>query len=95
MVRFRFKARVSLEIDDFRLSARIDVRGSDRPARPELRDRGDLAAELAAYTTPADLRDLEAVLDRYDDADTDEIRAILEGQARHRLAGPQSRWPLG
>ena len=95
MVRFRFKARVSLEIDDFRLSARIDIRGSDRPGRPEPADRRDMAVELAAYTTPADLRDLEAVLDRYDDADTEEIRAILEGQARHRLAGPQSRWPLG
>jgi len=38
-------------------------------------------AELAAYTTPSDLLDLGATLDRYDDADTEEIRAILHAQA--------------
>jgi hypothetical protein len=33
--------------------------------------------ELAAYSTPAQRRDLEATLDRYPDGITDEIREIL------------------
>ena len=33
--------------------------------------------ELGHYTTPAEVRDLGAVLDRYPDTDTADIRAVL------------------
>jgi len=41
------------------------------------RRRAQLERELAAFTTPAQRRDLEATLDRYPDGITDEMRAIL------------------
>jgi hypothetical protein len=40
-----------------------------------------LERELAAYSTPADRRDLEATLDQYSDGDTAEVRDILASQA--------------
>lgn len=43
--------------------------------------RSQLKRELAAYSTPAQRRDLEATLDRYPDGITDEIRNILASQA--------------
>jgi hypothetical protein len=46
--------------------------------------RAELERELAAYSTPAQRRDLEATLDRYPDPVTDELRDILGGQ---RTAG--------
>jgi hypothetical protein len=39
-----------------------------------------LRRELAAYSTPADRRDLEALLEQYPDGETGELRAILAGQ---------------
>ncbi len=42
--------------------------------------RAELERELAAYSTPAQRRDLEATLDRYPDPVTDELRNILGGQ---------------
>jgi hypothetical protein len=47
-------------------------------------DRKRLAAlerELADYSTPAQRRDLEAMLERYSDGDTSELRDILTRQA--------------
>ncbi len=47
-------------------------------------DRGrrrELERELAAYSTPAQRRDLEATLDRYPDGVTCELRDILARQA--------------
>lgn len=47
-------------------------------------DRERLAAlerELADYSTPAQRRDLEAILGRYSDGDTSELRDILSKQA--------------
>jgi hypothetical protein len=81
--RFRLKSRVSIHIDDLHLKASITISGStpDSPAWYEVDRRSDLVAELAAYTTPSDLLDLGATLHRYDDADTEEIRAILDAQA--------------
>lgn len=52
--------------------------------------RAQLVRELAAYTTIAQRRDLEATLDRYPDSDTHELRDILAGQAK---AGHRSRIP--
>jgi hypothetical protein len=44
--------------------------------------RRDLERELAGYSTPAQRCDLEAMLDRYPDGVTYEIREILSRQAR-------------
>ena len=43
--------------------------------------RSALEHELAAYSTPIQRRDLEAILDRYSDSVTSELRDILAGQA--------------
>jgi hypothetical protein len=43
--------------------------------------RRELERELAAYTTPGQRRDLEAILDRYPDSVTSELRDILVWQA--------------
>ena len=84
MAGFRLKSRLSIHIDDLHVTASITIRGSVRegPIRYDEADqRRDLVADLAAYTAPSDLLDLGATLDRYDDADTEEIRAILDAQA--------------
>jgi hypothetical protein len=52
--------------------------------------RAQLKRELAAYSTPAQRRDLEAILDRYPDGVTCEIRDILASQA---MASRDSRIP--
>jgi len=59
------------------------------PADPEAAGprRRELERELAAYSTPAQVRDLEAILDRYPDSDTGELRDILARQAT--AAGPR------
>ena len=44
-----------------------------------------LAEELAGYTTPQELADLGAMLERYPDEETEEIRDILAAQALRRL----------
>jgi hypothetical protein len=43
--------------------------------------RSELERELAAYSTPAQRRDLEATFDRYPDGITYELREILASQA--------------
>ena len=43
--------------------------------------RSELERELAGYSTPAQRRDLEAILDQYPDEITHELREILAGQA--------------
>ncbi len=62
------------------------------PASPEedRTRRSELERELAAYSTPAQRRDLEATLDRYPDGVTDELRNILGGQDK---AADNSRFP--
>jgi hypothetical protein len=52
--------------------------------RDELRDsrearaaRRSLAGDLATYTSASDLNDLDAILDRYSDEETADIRRIL------------------
>ncbi|HEU5387575.1 MAG TPA: hypothetical protein VFV73_16880 [Streptosporangiaceae bacterium] len=62
------------------------------PADPAADDprRRALERELAAYSTPAQRRDLDAILDRYPDGDTRELRDIL---ARQRLAAETNRPP--
>jgi hypothetical protein len=53
------------------------------PASPDAdrRRRSELERELAGYSTSAQRRDLEAILDRYPDTLTYELREILASQA--------------
>ena len=59
----------------------------------ERRRQRRLRRELAAYSTPAERRDLEALLGQYPDQETSELRAILVDQeqdvarSRYRLPG--------
>ena len=55
-------------------SAGRDQLHARRQARAE---RRQLQHDLASYTTRADLDDLFAVLDRYDDSETAAVRGIL------------------
>jgi hypothetical protein len=57
------------------------IRGQLRDARAAHAAHRRLERELACYTTPSDLNDLHAILDRYPDRDTAGIRRIL---AAHR-----------
>jgi hypothetical protein len=57
-------------------------------------DRRSLAADLATYTSSSELLELEAMLDRYDDGETEEIRSILATQAAGRRFA-QRRGPFG
>ena len=54
------------------------------------RARAKLERELAAYSTPAERRDLEATLDHYPGDTTHELRDILASQAS---AAPRSQIP--
>ena len=45
--------------------------------RPERSARKALKRDLASYTSDADLNDLHAILDRYSDQETVEIRRLL------------------
>jgi hypothetical protein len=53
--------------------------------------RRALERELATYSTPAQRRDLDAILDRYPDGDTRELRDILTQQS---LASESGRPPV-
>jgi len=59
------------------------------PADPETASprRRELERELAVYSTPDQVCDLEAILDRYPDSVTGELRDILARQAA--AAGPR------
>jgi hypothetical protein len=57
------------------------LRGQIRAARHALTARQALERELANYTSQSDLDDLYAMLDRYSDRETVQIRRILA--ARH------------
>jgi hypothetical protein len=57
------------------------LRGQMRAARHALTARQELERELANYTSQSDLDDLYAMLDRYNDRETVQIRRILA--ARH------------
>jgi hypothetical protein len=59
------------------------------PGSPE-EDRLRLERELGEYSTPAQRRDLEAILDRYPDGITSELRDIL---GRQDAAAAGNRFP--
>jgi hypothetical protein len=56
---------------------RASLRAARRAARAE---RKSLERELAGYTSPSDLADLEAILARYSDEETAEIRNMLHAR---------------
>ncbi len=62
------------EMRAMRTSLRATKREVMRAARAE---RKALERDLAGYTTPSDRADLEAVLARYSDEDTADIRSLL------------------
>jgi hypothetical protein len=53
------------------------LRSQFRATRDALTARQTLERELASYTSESDLDDLYAMLDRYSDRDTAQIRRIL------------------
>ena len=57
------------------------VRTQLRDSRDAHAARAALADELASYNNPSDLNDLHAILDRYSDQETHDIRRILAAQS--------------
>jgi hypothetical protein len=58
------------------------IRTELRETRDARVERKSLERELASYASQDDLDDLDAVLGRYSDAETAEIRRILTAQRR-------------
>ena len=59
------------------------VREQIRESREERAARAALERELASYSSASDLNDLYAILDRYSDHETAQIRRILA--SRHNI----------
>jgi hypothetical protein len=57
-----------------------EIRSEWRGNREARAQHKALRAELASYTSASDLNDMEAILDRYEDDDTRDIRSILATQ---------------
>jgi hypothetical protein len=56
------------------------IKDQMRDLREAHATRKSLERELAAYTSEEDLNDIEAILVRYSDAETADIRRILAGR---------------
>ena len=56
------------------------IRGRIRESRDAHAARAALERELSSYNSPSDLDDLHAILDRYSDQETAQIRRILAAQ---------------
>ena len=56
------------------------IRDELRDARAARAARKSLERELASYTSPRDLNDLEAILERYSEDETADIRRVLAGR---------------
>jgi hypothetical protein len=56
------------------------IRDRQRDHRATRAAHKSLMRDLAPYTSPSDLNDLDAILARYSDTDTAEIRHILSGR---------------
>jgi hypothetical protein len=76
-----------------RLAGRLVVLRAVLATRRADRDRrGTLTAQLSGYSTPAQRTHLLALLERYPDDATEELRRILNRRAR---GGPWDRWTPG
>ena len=94
MFRFRVESHISIMFRDLYFDASVGIDGavSRRSSRTPGRRARELAADLEQYTTHAELLDLHAILDRYDDNETAEIHSILATQARNRAHQMSSRF---
>lgn len=63
------------------------IRDELREAREARAARKALERDLASYTRPADLNDIDAILDRHSDEETADIRRILAARAAGRSDG--------
>ena len=73
------------------LAARILVARAQATSRKAARKRrAELERELAGYASGASRCDFEAILDRYPDGVTHELRSIL---TRQYMAGQEARFP--
>jgi hypothetical protein len=59
------------------------IREDLRARRSAREARNALERDIASYTTPAELNELNSMLQRHDDAEVVEIRRIVD---RHRVA---------
>ena len=94
MFRFRVESHISIMFRDLYFDASVGIDGavSGRSSCTPVRPARELAADLEQYTTHAELLDLHAILDRYDDNETAEIHSILAAQARNRARQLSSRF---
>ena len=56
------------------------IRDEHRRVRAARGARKSLERELAAYTSDGDLNDLEAILGRYSEEETADIRSVIAGR---------------
>jgi hypothetical protein len=56
------------------------IKEEHRAVRAARAERKFLERELASYTSPGDLNDLDAILDRHSEDETADIRRILTGR---------------
>jgi hypothetical protein len=80
MAVFKLKSKASYEGDGLEVRATISIVVRWRDSL----ERRRLAAELSTYTTARELTELEALMERYDDGETAEMRSILSAQADGR-----------
>ena len=80
MAVFKLKSKASYEGGGIEVKAKISIVVRWRDSL----ERRRLAAELSTYTTPRELMELEALMERYEDGETAEMRSILAAQADGR-----------
>jgi hypothetical protein len=68
------------------MTAITGLRDSLAERRSARTTRRRLERELASFVTPAQRRELEAMMSRYSASETRQIRQILDAQARTRAA---------
>jgi hypothetical protein len=90
MAVLKLKSQASYETEGLEVRATLSIVVRWR----ESLQRRRLAAELSTYTTPRELMELEALMERYDDVETAEMRSILSAQADSRRLA-QRRGPFG
>jgi hypothetical protein len=90
MAVFKLKSEASYRSRSIDVTAKVSVTVRWR----ESLERRRLAAELSTYTTPRELMELEAMMERYEDGETQEIRSILSAQAENRRF-QERRGPFG
>lgn len=55
----------------------VAIRDRRRARRAARREREALARDMAGFGTPAELTELAAILERYDDQDTAQLRLLV------------------